>query len=236
MDDNNVTITAINIATNRLNWYIVLTIISSSISVIAVIIGYYANKKSHEESRKQLKANHDWNRRSFTINYMSTCIEQIQTLRKELNKLTSEVHIRGNEENILSFSDRFIRGNALTETEIHDWICEWDSIKNEFIKEKADGETFKLTKKGDKIRISLIKLINTYETIGSALKNKVLDEEVVESLMKGPIIANYRFFNLYIEHMRNKHGLINAGKNFDYLHESINPKENKESRQKTDEY
>ncbi len=246
MLDCNTTTQIIEIATNRLNLYIGFSILASSISVIAVIVSikYYrkqlesSSEKHYESLAKQekiLKANHDWNRRSFSIDYLGKSIEKIQSVRKELNELTSKVHIKGDENNILSFSDRFIRGNALTEEEIHNWICEWDKDKGEFIKEKADGDDFKLTEDGDKIRILLITLLNTYETIGSAMENRVLDKEVVISLMKGPITSNYKFFILWIKHLRKKHGLKNAGKNFKDLYKIINPKKKKILRNKTEE-
>ena len=246
MIDCNTTTQAIEIATDRLNLYVGFSILSSLISVIAVIISIKFHRKQLEENNKKhyealekqekiLKANHDWNRRSFSIDYLGKSIEKIQSVRKELNELTSKIHIKGDENNILSFSDRFIRGNALTEEEIHNWICEWDKEKKEFIKEKADGEDFKLTEEGDKIRILLITLLNTYETIGSAMENRVLDKEVVISLMKGPITSNYKFFILWIKHLRKKHGLKNAGKNFKDLYKTINPKKEKELRNKTEE-
>ena len=243
--DCNSTLTAIDIASNKLNWYIGFSILSSIISVSAVSASIYFNRKQLEESNKRhydilkkqediLKANHDWNRRSFTIEYLGESIDKIQEIRKELNELTSKVGIKGIKGNSLSFSDRFIRGNALTEEEIHDWICEWDEEKKEFVKEKSDGEDFKLTQDGDKIRILLITLLNTYESIGAAMINRVLDKEVVISLMKGPIVSNYKFFILWTKHLRKKHGLKNAGKNFRDLYRVVSPKKEKGLREKTE--
>jgi len=245
MFDCNATTQAMEIATNRLNWYIGLSIFASLISIGAIIASIYYNRKQLEESNKRhddmlkkqediLTANHDWNRRSFTINYLGSSIEKIQQYRKELNELTSQVKIKGNEQNTLSFSDRFIRGNSLTEEEIHAWICVWDDNTQTYVKEKDDGNNFKLTEDGDKIRILLTNLLNTYESIGAAMMNRVLDEDVVKSLMKGPIIANYKFFILWIKHLRRKHNLKNAGKNFRNLHRIINPKKAKDLRAKTD--
>jgi len=257
MEDCNTTLQALEIASNRLNWYIGLSIFTAFSSIIAIYIGIKNNRKNLEntnknhaeqleksesrhkelfdESQKQLTANHDWNRRSYSISYLGQAIDKIQKIRGELNELTSKVPIKGNDNNKVSFSDRFLRKNALTEEEIHDWICEWDNNQKAFVKAKPDGTDFKLTKNGDKIRILLINLLNTYESIGSAMQNGVLDEEVVRSLMKGPIIANYKFFILYIKHLRSKHGSKNAGKNFRNLHRIINPKKAKALRAKTDE-
>ena len=125
--------------------------------------------------------------------------------------------------------------HPLTEEEVHNWICEWNSTNGEFVKEKSDGDQFKLTEEGDKIRILLITLLNIYESIGSGLQNRVLDEDVIRSLMKGPIIANYNFFILYIKHIRNKHKAKNAGKNFRFLHKKINPKKTEGQRAKTED-
>jgi len=239
MSDGNTTIQAIEIATNKLNWYIFFSILSSIISIIAVIISTRNNRKSLETINKnhteQLKASHDWNRRSFSVTYLNGVIEKIQDTRKELNKLTSKIAIGGDKSNKMSFSDRFLRGNALTEEEVHDWICEWDIEKKAFVKEKADGDSFKLTENGDKIRIHLITLINIYETVGSAIKNRILDEDVLQSLMRGPISANYIFFEQWIKHLRNKHGLKNAGKNFEELYRIVNPPQKIEQRAKTED-
>ena len=104
--DCNTTQAMLQIATDRLDYYVYLTIASMFLSAIAIIASIYYNRKQLEKSselhekqlkksselhEKQLKANHDLNRRSFTSAQLKDFIKQLSAIRDELDRLTTPI-------------------------------------------------------------------------------------------------------------------------------------------------
>ena len=55
---------------------------------------------------KQLKANHDWNRRSLTMTHLSDHIEKLRKYRLKLDELTIKSGVISHDGQSISFSDR----------------------------------------------------------------------------------------------------------------------------------
>ena len=118
MLDCNATTQAIEVATNRLNWYIGLSILASCISMFAVIVSIIYNRKQleksdqrHEEtlnnsivqleesnnrhkeaidlSIKIMEANQDFSKRSFTTILIKNFVNDLNKTRKKLDELTA---------------------------------------------------------------------------------------------------------------------------------------------------
>jgi hypothetical protein len=108
--DCNTTQEMLKLASERLDFYIYLTLGSILVSVIALIVAIYYNRKQLEKSdqrhkealiesqkhfennleasKKQLEKNHDWNRRSFTASSIATFSDELMKIRDELDLLT----------------------------------------------------------------------------------------------------------------------------------------------------
>jgi hypothetical protein len=118
MLDCNTTAQAIDIATNRLNWYIGLSIFASCISIFAVIVSIIYNRKQLEKSDERhesilnhsieqlnesnkrhkeaieysikiMEANQDFSKRSFTTTLIKDFVNNLNEARKKLDELTA---------------------------------------------------------------------------------------------------------------------------------------------------
>lgn len=184
-NDCNTTLIALDVATNRLNWYIALTILATLISIVAIIISTRNNRKSLESINKnhtqQLKANHDWNRRQLALTeLMSNRRELIEAIRA----LNDSINFR--EQN-----------TSYSLAEIHKALCD----------EEDHEKHPPLTAKGKEIKHNIFIILNHFEYFAGGIKNKVFSEKIIKDLSKGSLIKANKVFGAYIEHLRSdKHG------------------------------
>lgn len=239
----NTTQEMLKITTDRLNWYIGFTILSILVSTVAVWVAIHFNRKqlenSHELSMKQLKANHDWNRRSFTTSFMKDIVNELSSTRKKLDELTcpsTKKIIKDGKEEYINFSTWREANMKLLPTVLHEWVCEHKTDDQGSYKRvsKADKEPCITTQEREEIVINILHIINIYEQIGSALKNNVFDQEIIIDLMKNPIKSNYELFEEYIKHRQDIHGDKNLGKSFAWAYNELNPKEQGAKREGTE--
>ncbi|MDD3468094.1 MAG: hypothetical protein PHE67_13175 [Campylobacterales bacterium] len=229
----NTTQEMLEIATHRLNWYIFFTILSIFVSAVAVGVAIYFN-------RKQLKANHDWNRRSFTTSFMKDIVNELSSTRKKLDELTCPSEkkvIKDASGEFINFSTWREANTKLMPNVLHEWVCnnkEQDESEYKRVA-KADKTPCITTREKEEIVINILHIVNLYEQIGSALKNNVLDEEIILDLMKNPIKSNYELFADYIKHRQDVHGDINLGKSFLWAYEKLNYEEKGAKRKGTEE-
>ena len=228
--DNNVTTAALELAANKLNWYIGLTLASMAISTIAIIISSNLHKK-------QLEANHDWNRRSFTSSQLKDFIKQLSSIRDELDRLTTPIIviednngekkeitknevIKNEEGKFINFTDRLLLNKILTADEVHKWVCKEDKANSSGYEKtaKGDGKPCKTTNNGEIIVNNLLEFISIYEQIAVALLNKVFDEQIVSDMLKHPIKKNYEFYKDYIQHRRDNHDDTNFAESFKQMY------------------
>lgn len=225
--DNNTTIMALELATNKLNWYIGLTIASMAISTIAIIISIRYNRKNLENSsnlhKKQLEANHDWNRRSFTTSFLKDVVNELSQTRKKLDELTcpSKQVIKDANGEYINFSTWREANKKLLPSTLHEWVCE-EKDENYKRVAKADYDPCITKQEREEIVINILHLINIYEQIAAALKNNVLDKDILLELMKNPIKSNYELWEDYIKHRIEVHHDINLGKSFKWIYEEFN--------------
>lgn len=253
MSDINTTIEVLQIASDRLNWYVEFSIVGTLISLCALAWSIYHSQKqlesstqAHENSlaaqKKQLEANHDWNRRSFTSQQLKDFILQLSSIRDELDRLTTpkevievidgaekkvmknemiKVKIKDDEITYINFTDRLLLPDRpLTADEVHEWVCK-EKANSETGYEKTakgDGKPCKTTNNGEVVINNLLEFISIYEQIAVALLNKVFDEQIVKDTLKHPIKRNYEFYKDYIQHRRNNHQDENLGESFKQMY------------------
>ena len=188
---------------------------------------------------RQLKANHDWNRRSLTMTHLQEQIEKLREYRLKLDELTTKNQIIDHHGKYISFSDRvnyfFYKKHegevsGVSPDEIHEWICEKDA-------EKIDGKICKMSETGEQIFHYILLIINTYEEIATGVKHKIYDKVLVLDLMKSVIYKNYQFFEMYIKHRRKYHDNSTFAQNFEELYNEIHKEKEKssEARKATDD-
>lgn len=230
MEDCNTTLMALEIATSKLNLYTGFSMLASTISVVAIIISFIVAKK-------QLEANHDWNRRSFTSSQLKDFIKQLSSIRDELDRLTTPITviedingekkeviknevIKNDESKFINFTDRLLLNKILTADEVHKWVCKEDpSNPSNYVKTAiGDGKPCKTTNNGEIIVNNLLEFISIYEQIAVALLNKVFDEQIVSDTLKHPIKKNYEFYKEYIQHRRDKHEDTNFAESFKQMY------------------
>lgn len=275
MDDCNVTLQALDIASTRLDWYIKLSIGTLLVSLITIIVSVLYNRKSiqnsidnhneqliaaderhkvlFEESQKQLKANHDWNRRSFTSSQISDIANELMSIRDELDILTLPKTvsnkddkgnnidgeqiigiIKSNNDKFINFTDRIHNGEALTADEVHLWVCEMDTNGKHIPAKSGKNPPCKTSLNGEIIVNSMIKFINIYEQMGISLQNGIYDEKTFCDAFKHPVKSNYLFYKEYIEHRISEHGDENFGASFKWLYEYLWVKSAEEKRKEAD--
>ncbi len=188
-------------------------------SLIAVLFGW-----------KQLKANHDWNRRSLTITKLQELIEKLREYRMNLDRLTTENKIIEFHGKYISFTDRVNffgkhkDSQGLTADELHAWVCAKDDEEFDYIKDTSDNKVCKTTKVGEEIVHNILMIINTYESIATGVKHRVYDEEIVLDLLENGFSKNYDFFKMYIKHRREKHDAAMFAENFENFYKKIEKK------------
>ena len=225
--DCNTTQEMLQLATNRLDYYILFTILSMAISTVAIIVSIRYNRKHLEHSsklhEKQLKANHDWNRRSFTLTQISIFAKDLMSIRDELDILMDPENkvIKSNNDAYINFTDRLNHDTPLSPDEVHSWVCEHDENGKNVLSKKGKNPPCKTSKNGEKIVNKMLKFINIYEEIGIAVKNGIFDEQTIIDAFKHPVKWNYEFYKDYIKHRREdpNHKDINFGKSFEWLYE-----------------
>jgi len=247
MADINTTIEVLQIASDRLSWYVGLSIVATSISLFAVAWSIYhsreqlkASTKAHEESlaaqKAQLDANHDWNRRSFTSAQLKDFVTKLSSIRDELDILTTPTkttecidgktietisnEIIEHEGKFINFTDRLLLNKVLTSDEVHKWVCKQDPKHPSGYEKTAKGDdtSCKTINNGEVIVNNLLEFISIYEQIAVGLLNKVFDEKIVIDTLKHPIKRNYEFYKEYIQHRRDKHKEKNFAESFKQMY------------------
>ena len=187
MFDCNTTTQAMEIATNRLNLYIIFSILGSLISIVAVIASIYYNRKQLEKSNERhesllekqedvLKANHEWNRRQLAITEL---ISNRYHLNESIKKLNENINYR-EQKGVYSLE------------EIHLALCG-----------QKDHENHPpLTEEGKEIKHHIFAILNHYEYFAVGVKNKIFSEKVLKDSIKGALIKANRVFREYIVHLR----------------------------------
>lgn len=195
---------------------------------------------------KQLKANHDWNRRSMTILELYKIIGNLRKYRMKLDELTAEKEIIKFKDRYVSFSERynFFRKYAddehpLTSDEFHQWVCSKESSEKVFsnIQDRSgEKKICKTTATGELIVHYVLQIINTYEEIATGVHHRVYDEDIVLDLLEHAIVRNFEFFKPYIAHRRDKHDGKEYAKRWEELYIRILKKgeKKKEKRPPTD--
>jgi len=187
MFDCNATTQAIEIATNKLNLYVIFSILGSLISICAVIASIYYNRKQLEKSNERheslldkqediLKANHEWNRRQLAITEL---ISNRYHLNESIKKLNENINYR-EQKGVYSLE------------EIHLALCG-----------QKDHENHPpLTEEGKEIKHHIFAILNHYEYFAVGVKNKIFSEKVLKDSIKGALIKANRVFREYIVHLR----------------------------------
>lgn len=171
MEDCNTTLMALEIAASRLNLYIVFSILASVISVVAIIISFFVAKK-------QLEANHEWNRRQAALTEM---FKNRESASNAVVALNSSINYREQKD-------------AYSLKDIHKALC--DNENHE--------ENPMLTENGKIIKHNIFIILNYYEYLAIGIENKVFDEDVIKDSVKGAVIKAQKLFGEYIEHLRSE--------------------------------
>jgi len=219
MLDCNATTQAIEVATNRLNWYIGLSILASCISILAVIVSIVYNRKQLEESNnrhkdaidlsiKIMKANQDFSKRSFTTTLIKDFVNDLNKTRKKLDELTAPKNkiIKDDAGTFINFTTWIEANKKLLPKTLHEWVCEENGQKEYKKVAKADYEPCITTKEKEEIVITILHMINIYEQIGVSLKNDVVDKDILSNTFKAPIKRTYELYSEYIQHRIDQHG------------------------------
>jgi len=205
-------------------------IIFISGTAISIMLLYY-------QSRKTL----DWNRRQLTAVEIAKYVESNKESRTILNTL-------------VNYSSRFNTKIPFTDTELHKWMCEYNTLENgdiNFVREDSAKEhpyKFKIiqkykTKNGEKelvsevkvgaeIRGSIIKILNNYEMIAINVLNGAFDESMVKDTLLQGFTDNFFMFKNYIEHLRgyDHYNDIRAYEHIQWLAERWEVKRGKRNR------
>ena len=172
-------------------------------------------------NKKQLNANHDWNRRSFTTAQINSISKELMQIRDELDILTCSTKkvIKSTNGKYINFTDRINQRDPLTPDEVHAWVCETDATGVHIPSKSGKNPPCKTSTDGEKIINKMLEFINMYEQIGIALRNEVFDERIIKDALKNPIKGNYKFYEKYIEHRVTEHDSVNFGASFKWLYE-----------------
>jgi hypothetical protein len=206
------------------------------LTFVLVLSGIWIAYNQFKLNRQQMKANHDWNRRSFTTAQIGSFAKDLFAIRDELDVLTStdKKVIKSTNDKYINFSDRLNQNSPLDPDEVHSWVCERDSVGRIVPSKEGKNPPCKTSVNGEKIVNNIIKFINIYEQIGIAVKNGVYDEKIVIDTLKNPIKFNYKFYEKYIEHQIVDHQSTNYGSSFKWMYEKFWNGKTEEKRRNTD--
>ena len=112
---------------------------------------------------------------------------------------------------------------------LHEWVCEGEEEYKRVA--KADKNPCVTTNDKEEIVTSILHIINIYEQIGVALKNDVIDKEILSNTFKAPIARNYTLFEEYMKHRIEDHGDINFGNSFKWVYEELHSSERDTQRE-----
>lgn len=148
-----------------------MPIIAFAASIVAGV-GVYA-------AFKQLKANHDWNRRNAAMVEVMKTREQVIKALEKIDK-----HLKYTERD---------KNSPFSIDEIHAEICETKNGKLE------------LTENGTELKRNIKIVLAQYEYLATGIQNKVFDEKTVADIVEGPMIRAFELFKPYIKHLRELH-------------------------------
>lgn len=225
-----------------------------------MVLGLIAAFMQIRQSKKQLRADHEWNRRHFAMQEVGRVRRESKIIRDRLTDLTRSTNkyiIRDIKEktpeclencklltdqkciDTIKFSDRFLKAGTLTIDEVHKWVCKYKCENDDIVMVTRDkGENrgdCEMTKTGELIRSDLIELINLYEEFAVGIMTGTIDEDIAKYLYKAPIIKNYTFFKEYIDHLVKSHNATNFAVNFRWLYEKWSDKSEQEKLKNTDD-
>ena len=139
----------------------------------------------------QLKANHDWNRRSTAL---------LETEKNKDKYLEALSYLYS-----LDSLDIEHRKDAYSVNEIHQAICELKEDGKTLKPKNRDTDEYDMTDTGKAIKKHLFDVFNYYEFLSTGVNNGVFDEKIVKDLQKSIMIRFYDLFKDYIIHHRNNH-------------------------------
>ncbi len=227
MDDYNTTMLALDVATNRLNWYIGFSVLAVLVSTVAVIVSVLYNKKSIENSNEnhteQLVANENRHKEQLEANNTKH-----KELFRESQKQLENSDIR--HKDIFDESKRQLSENhewnrrqlALTEIMSNRYNLNesiralnesinfreqqgsysLEEIHNALCDEKDHEKHPDLTIKGKEIKHHIFAILNYYEYLAVGIKNSVFAEKITKDSVKGALKKANKVFGEYITHLR----------------------------------
>lgn len=153
--------------------------IASVITSLTILVGFYQIL----QSKKTLKANHNWNRRQFALQECNRIMKEIKTTHDTYDDKLKYTERKINEPYLVDADDG--------KTGIHDLILD------------KDGQGNRIKSKDGREIVSAIKsILNNYEYLASGISESTFDENTVKKLNKSNMIKAYKVFELYIEHLR----------------------------------
>jgi hypothetical protein len=156
-----------------------------------MVLGIIAAFLQIRQSKKQLVADHDWNRRQFALT------ESIRIAHE--NKKIHDEHDKDLKYREKKLDDVYKMDSDNGESGIHDLICEKD--EKGILKRKSDGSCM-LTEEGRKISGAIKTLLNNYEYLSAGIQEDIFDEETVKRMHKTNMFKTFNVFKLYIYHLR----------------------------------
>ncbi len=210
--------TANNVANNGTNFQIwIMFFVQVGMFILAIAAIYY--------HRKQIKADHDWNRRH------AAAVE----LLKIKNYIKEKIGIVDNKFIVMNRKEN----NPIKVEDIHKEICEMN--ENGDFKQDNENDRRKLREdqEAKDLYRAIRDILNLYEHIAMCVNQEVFDKKIVKELEMGNIIKFYSIFYLYIEHVnemypkRKGNIWINLKKLAIEFSKERNPEDSIEKRDKT---
>jgi hypothetical protein len=151
-----------------------VTYFGFTFAIMTVMVGY-----------SQFRANHDWNRRQLAFS-------AVKEVKEGMNKHIALL------DKAFGYNYRK-KSSPITIEEIHQKICVTDQdgkcvYKGAKLVLDCEDEEKK------NIRKAILHVLNGYEYLAAGIYEGVLDEEIVISLLRGPLLKTYQVFRHYIEH------------------------------------
>ncbi len=138
----------------------------------------------------QFRANHDWNRRHLAIITVKDVKEGMNRHVVVLDDAFNYLHRK--------------RTSPISVEEIHKKICHKDENGNLVRDANGKLQLDKESEDAKTVRKAILHILNSYEYLAAGVYQGVLDQEIVEALLKGPILKAYQVFGNYISHFNDE--------------------------------
>lgn len=184
-----------------MDWIEIVKLILQSLTLVSIIGGTFLAYNSLKLNRKQLEANHDWNRR--------------QLAATETNKVLSEITVILNSiDPIIQYTERKI-SHPYSLEDIHKYFCKKDT-NDHFIK-STDGRSLIIDEDKRYIRTGLVNILNKYDYLAGGILKQVFDETVVKNYTRGIIIKVFNVLKPYIIHLREFYNRPSLYEDLEYI-------------------